>query len=232
MFDTQLDTSTLQEMAEHFETAYPQDVLAWAVDTYGHGLAVVTSFQPTGIVTLHMLHQLGVKVPVITLDTGLLFPETYDLIRQVEDRFDIQVQRVKPAQTVAEQTHEHGDNLWQRDPDLCCHLRKVLPLRHALAGYAAWVTGMRRDQSARRANTPVVSWDERRGMVKLCPFATWTESMVWAYINIHDLPYNTLHEQGYPSIGCHTCTHPITDGTDPRAGRWAGHSKTECGIQL
>jgi phosphoadenosine phosphosulfate reductase len=216
-----------------FETAYPQDALAWAAHTFGDKLAVVTSFQPTGIVTLHMLSEIAPDTPVLTLDTGLLFPETYALMDTLEQRLHLNLIRVRPAQTVAEQADAYGPELWTREPDVCCNLRKTVPLDQALVGYEAWITGLRRDQSAGRANTPIVSWDKKYDKVKLSPFATWTESMIWTYIHAHELPYNTLHDQGYPSIGCYPCTRPVDPGSqDKRAGRWANHTKTECGIHV
>lgn len=227
-----LKQDDLQQISESFESASPQQILRWAAEQFGDQLAVVTSFQPTGIVTLHMLADIAPNTPVLTLDTGLLFQETYDLIEDMEQRFNLNLKRVTPELTVDEQATAHGDKLWQRDPNLCCHMRKTLPLRNALNGYAAWITGLRRDQSARRANTPIVQWDENYQIVKLCPFANWTEDMLWTYIHAYDLPYNELHNQGYPSIGCFHCTQPVLNGADPRSGRWVSHKKSECGIHV
>lgn len=215
-----------------FEGASPQEILRWASHEFGDKLAVVTSFQPTGIATIHMLQDIAPQTPILTLDTGLLFPETYALMDDIEARFDLTIQRVRPAQTVEEQAAEHGGALWERDSTQCCYLRKVLPLQNALKGYAAWLTGLRRDQSSLRANVPIVSWDEQHDMVKIAPFATWTEDMLWLYLNTYDLPYNKLHDQGYPSIGCMPCTRQIQEGEDMRAGRWAGQDKSECGIHF
>jgi phosphoadenosine phosphosulfate reductase len=223
----------LKALNEDFESAYPQDILRWAAEQFGQKLAIVTSFQPTGIVTLHMMSEIAPDTPVLTLDTGLLFPETYALMDELELRLGLNLIRVRPAQTVAEQAQSYGAELWARDPDQCCNLRKTVPLAEALAGYEAWVTGLRRDQSSGRANTPLVSWDNKYNRVKLSPLANWTEEMVWTYIHAHSLPYNTLHEQGYPSIGCYPCTQPVApDAADKRAGRWAGSGKTECGIHI
>lgn len=222
----------IAELAARFEAAYPQDILAWAVETYGNQLAVVTSFQPTGIVALHMLREIAPELPIMTIDTGLLFPETYALMDQLEAQLGVTIRRIKPEQTVAQQAQTYGETLWSRDADRCCDLRKVQPLENALRGYAAWVTGLRRDQSVTRASTPIVSWDKRHNMVKLSPFATWDESMIWTYIHAHELPYNELHDQGYPSIGCHTCTRAVLNGEDARAGRWSSLGKTECGIHV
>ena len=140
---------------------------------------------------------------------------------------------VEDGVSIGEQAKSHGANLWEREPDLCCNLRKAVPLDLALSGYDAWITGLRRDQSEGRAHTPVVSWDKKYSKVKLSPFATWTEEMIWTYIHAYELPYNELHDQGYPSIGCYTCTKAVQPGSDDkRAGRWSNHTKTECGIHV
>jgi adenylyl-sulfate kinase len=221
------------ELNTSFEEAYPQEVLRWAAESYGDRLAVVTSFQPTGIVTLHMLSEIVPKTTVLTLDTGLLFPETYTLMDELEQRLNLRLIRVRPRQTVEQQTRTHGANLWEHDPDKCCNMRKTIPLGRMLGGYDAWITGLRRDQSNGRRATPVVSWDSKHEKVKLSPLATWTEDMVWAYIHAHELPYNPLHDQNYSSIGCYPCTQPVApDSPDKRAGRWSGHGKTECGIHI
>ncbi len=223
----------LAALNAQFEDESPQAVLRWAAETFGEGLAVVTSFQPTGIVTLHMLSEIAPDTAILTLDTGLLFPETYALIDTLESSLNLRLTRVKPAQTVAEQAQTHGDALWARDPDQCCALRKTAPLDAALEGYSAWITGLRRDQSTGRGTTPIVSWDRKYQKVKLCPFANWTEDMIWLYIRAHELPYNTLHDQQYASIGCTHCTQPVSpDSTDKRAGRWVNSTKTECGLHV
>lgn len=226
---TQLTPTEIEALQTQFETASPQAILQWSATHFGPNIVTVTSFQPTGIATLHMLQTIAPHMPILTLDTDLLFPETYALINTLERRFDLRLQRVKAAITLEEQARLYGENLWQHDPDLCCDLRKVQPLNAALRPYAAWITGLRRDQSARRAQTPIISWDPRHAMLKLCPFANWTASMVCGYLHAHDLPYNPLHDHGYPSIGCFPCTAPVTEG-DTRSGRWAAHAKTECGI--
>ena len=224
---------TLAAISRDFENSAPQDVLRWAAETFADRLAVVTSFQPTGVVTLHMLSEIAPRTPVLTLDTGLLFPETYQLMDTLEAQLGLNLIRVRAAQSVSEQAATHGDQLWARDPDQCCNLRKVVPLDQALVGYGAWITGLRRDQSDGRQSTPIVSWDKRYQRVKLCPFATWSEDMIWTYIQAYELPYNALHDQQYVSIGCLPCTQPVApDETDKRAGRWRGRGKTECGLHL
>lgn len=222
----------LTELNLQLEQAAPQDILRWAADTYGDGLALVTSFQPTGLVMLHMLLDIAPEISVLTLDTGLLFPETYALVEQWERQFNLTVTRVRAAQTVAQQAETYGDALWQRNPDQCCHLRKTVPLGDTLRGYAAWITGIRRDQAETRRGSAVVSWDSKYDNVKLAPLATWTEEMVWTYIRAYDLPYNPLHDQNYLSIGCQLCTRAVRPGEDARAGRWSGQAKIECGIHL
>lgn len=223
---------SIAALQTQFEDAHPQDILQWMVTTYANRFAVVTSFQPTGIVTLHMLKAITDNVQVMTLDTGLLFPETGQLIEDIEATLGITVTRIKPDLSLAQQARRHGSLLWETNPHQCCHLRKTLPLQRALASYDAWITGLRRDQSPVRANTPVISWDERFGLVKVCPFAAWTEEMIWTYIEAYELPYNRLHERGYPSIGCYTCTVAAMNGADRRSGRWSNSSKTECGIHF
>jgi phosphoadenosine phosphosulfate reductase len=221
----------LLEMSRKLNSASPHAILEWAIQTYRDKLAVVTSFQPTGIVTLHILSKIAPHIPVLTLDTELLFPETYALIDELETRLALNLIRVKPALSVEQQQHEYGEALWERDPDTCCQLRKVAPLAPALVPYDAWITGLRRDQSG-RSQIPIVTWDKKYQKIKLCPFANWTAEMIWIYIRAHELPYNSLHDQGYPSIGCNTptCTQPVTHSSDQRAGRWVNHSKTECGL--
>jgi phosphoadenosine phosphosulfate reductase len=221
-----------QELNARFEDAAPQEILRWANDTFGDQLTVVTSFQPTGIVTLHMLNEFAPDVSVLTLDTGLLFPETYALIDEVEARLNLNLTRVRPQLSVAEQAISEGEELWASDPDRCCNIRKTVPLKDALAGYGAWVTGLRRDQSDGRKATSIISWDKRNNLVKLSPLATWTERMVWTYLEAYELPYNALHDQNYFSIGCAPCTKAVAPGEDIRSGRWAGIAKTECGIHL
>lgn len=227
-----IDSVGLNRLSKSFENRYPQDILKWAVDILGDELAIVTSFQPTGIVTLHMLSEFAPEIPVLTLDTGLLFPETYDLIEQVERRFNLNLIRVRPELSVVEQDENYGEALWERHPDHCCQMRKVEPLNRALDNYSAWVTGIRRDQSPTRAKTAILSKDKKSKRIRIAPFATWTESMIWTYIRAHNLPYNVLHDQGYPSIGCAPCTLPVQDGDNMRNGRWSQQAKSECGIHL
>lgn len=226
-----LAQAQIPEFQGLLDKKHPHEILQWAWHTFGQRLAVVTSFQPTGIVTLHMLQQISTEVPIVTIDTGLLFDETYFLIDELAQCFELNLLRIKPELSVQDQASTFGDYLWESNPNACCNMRKVAPLGKALSRYEAWVTGLRQDQSLTRRDVAVVSWDHQYQMVKLCPFAEWTDEMVWDYISAHDLPYNALHDRSYPSIGCKPCTQPVshTNGHS-REGRWPGQAKTECGI--
>jgi phosphoadenosine phosphosulfate reductase len=205
-------------------------VLRWAGETFGDDFAI-TSSMADGL----LAHLAGRAVPgvhVVFLDTGYHFAETIGTRDWISGVLPITLVNVRPAQTVAEQDAEYGPELHQRDPDLCCSLRKVQPLAQALSGYTAWGSGVRRDEAATRAGTKVVDWDAKRGMVKVNPLAAWTQDDVDAYIAEHQVPVNPLQEIGYASIGCAPCTRPVAPGEDPRAGRWAGRGKTECGLHL
>lgn len=226
----------LPALNNRFDNAHPRIILDWVLRHYDRRLAIVTSFQPTGIVTLHLLHEMigsrGLSMPdVLTLDTGHLFDESLALMDALEERLDLHLIRVRPALTVEEQAQMYGPALWERCPDLCCHLRKVEPLRQALNDYDAWLTGLRRDQSRTRQTTPVFGWEGQYDRLKVAPLVTWNEDMIWTYIHAHDLPYNPLHDRGFPSIGCAPCTQPVSSHNgDKRAGRWSNRPKTECGI--
>lgn len=184
------------------------------------------------MVLLDLALKIEPQLNVFVVDTELLFPESYALIERVERRYGIAVERVRPLQNVAAQAVVYGDALWQRDPDACCDLRKVEPLQRHLASFDAWLTAVRRDQSPTRAAIPVREWDAQSNVVKVAPLVEWTESDVWSYVQAHDVPVNTLHFDGYPSIGCTHCTRRVAAGEDARAGRWAGFDKVECGIHV
>jgi phosphoadenosine phosphosulfate reductase len=184
------------------------------------------------MVLLDLALRLDPQINVFVVDTELLFPETYALLARVEARYGIAVERVLPRQSVAAQNASHGDALWLREPDACCDLRKVEPLHRHLRGFDAWLTAVRRDQSDSRSEIAVWSWDERAQIVKVAPLAAWTEDDVWAYVQAYDVPVNTLHFDGYPSIGCVHCTRRVAAGEPARAGRWAGFDKVECGIHV
>jgi phosphoadenosine phosphosulfate reductase len=212
--------------------ASPQRILRWAVDRFHPRLTMATAFGPEGCCLIHMLAEIEPAIRVFNLDTGYQFPQTLELRDRIQRRYGIEVELVRPELTVAEYEAEHGGPLYGRRPDQCCHDRKVLPLRRTLAGYDAWISAIRRDQTADRALADVVQWDAKFGLVKVNPLLNWTRSDVWRFILEHDIPYNPLHDQGYPSIGCWPCTRPVAAGTDERSGRWAGTGKTECGLHV
>lgn len=220
--------------ARQWEGASPQEILAWANETFGSKLTLACSFGGvSGIALLDMAVKISRDIPVFYLDTGFLFPETESLKDAAMRRYGIVPLAIRPCQTPAEQEREHGPELWKRDPNLCCYLRKVEPNRRALAGKDAWIAGLRRDQSETRSKLSAVSWDDTFGLYKIAPLHAWTEEDVWTYIADNGVPVNALHAQGYPSIGCTHCTRAVADGeSDLRAGRWAGTEKTECGLHF
>jgi phosphoadenosine phosphosulfate reductase len=195
------------------------------VERHHPRLYVACSFQKEASVIMDMLLGIEPEARFFTLDTGFLFPETYETWRALEDRYGVKVD-VYQGMSAARQAALHGDRLWERDPDGCCEIRKVTPLEQALSGVDAWVSGVRREQSPERADTPKISWDERYGLWKGNPLADWSERDVWAYVAEHDLPYNRLHDRGYDSIGCTHCTLPGAG----RSGRWVDSGKVECGL--
>ena len=210
----------------------PERVLAWAFDTFGAAVAISSAFGVEGMALIDMASQVRQSFRLFTLDTEFLFPETYNLMDQVEQRYGITVERVYPLISPEEQERVHGPALWQTNPDQCCDLRKVEPLRRKLDGLRAWITSIRRDQTASRANAGKIEWDRQFGLVKINPIADWSSRQVWQYIREHDVPYNPLHARNYPSIGCTHCTRAVRPGEDARAGRWSGSSKTECGLHM
>lgn len=220
----------LPDVAGRFEEAEPEAVLRWALETYSPCICLACSFGAEDMALLHMGSRLLPGLDVFYLDTGLLFPETYRLIEQVSASYPVCIIRVTPELSVKQQARLYGDTLWARDPDRCCALRKVEPLRRFLSGYDAWVTGIRRQQSPTRRHTRPVEWDGRMGLVKVNPLFRWSRDDVWQYIRANGVPYNPLHDRGYPSIGCWPCTTPVKEGEDERAGRWRGFGKTECGL--
>lgn len=228
-FNAQSDFSHLNH---HFEARSLDDLLQWALSTFGDKVAQVTSFGPTGMVVLDRLAKLSPGIRVITLDTQFLFDETYQLWAEVQRRYPIQLDIRRPSLTPEAQAQKYGSELWRHSPDQCCYLRKVIPLQNVLQGLEAWLTGLRRDQSPSRADLSLVTWDGKYGLVKINPLASWTRNQVWSYILEHKVPYNTLHDQGYASVGCTHCTQPTPNVADERSGRWQGHQKIECGIHL
>jgi phosphoadenosine phosphosulfate reductase len=220
----------IDELNGRFEGRPPELALSWAIENFMPRIVLSCSFGgPTGMVLLDMALRIDARLPIVIIDTGVLFPETYAVAEQVEQRYGIALQWVRPALTLDQQAAMHGPELWASDPDACCKIRKVEPLGRALAGKLAWITGVRRDQSKTRSTTRVIEWGSRYSLLKVNPLVGWSEREVWSYIVENNVPYNPLLDQGYKSLGCVPCTRH-SNGEDPRSGRWAGFAKTECGI--
>ncbi len=224
--------SMLEAANRELQHASPRAVLEWGYEMYGDELVMATGFGTSGIVLMHILSELRENPSVFYLDTDLLFNETYALRDRLAEELGIQFVRVHSGLTLEEQSRGYAEDLWHEAPNTCCYIRKVLPLRKFLSDKKGWVTGVRRDQARTRANAEIVEWDQANQLLKLNPLAHWTSADIWTYIQINDLPYNVLHDKGYPSIGCMPCTQPVQEGEDERAGRWGGSSKVECGIHL
>ncbi|WP_053220256.1 phosphoadenylyl-sulfate reductase [Virgibacillus senegalensis] len=207
------------------------DVLKWAYQTYQDRILYACSFGAEGVVLTDLISKVNPEAKIVFLDTDLHFSETYSLIEKVKQRYPkLQIIMAKPAKSLEQQAADHGEKLWERNPNLCCHIRKIEPLQHQLSEVDAWISGLRREQSASREKAKYINKDEKFGKVKICPLIHWTWEDVWNYIKLNGLPYNELHDQNYPSIGCAKCTIPATSNEDSRSGRWANFSKKECGL--
>jgi phosphoadenosine phosphosulfate reductase len=226
------EADAIAEAATALDGAEPEEILQWAIDRYGAGLTLACSFGGiSGMVLMDMVQRLAPTTEVFYLDTDYLFPETYSMVDTARLHWtQSNIVGYKTDVTPEAQAALHGAALWERDPDLCCDIRKVEPNKRALDGKQSWISGLRRDQSVDRGDTPAVQWDAKFGLVKVNPLINWSEKQVWAYIFKHSVPYNPLHDRGYPSIGCTNCTKPVNPGDDPRSGRWAGLDKDECGL--
>jgi phosphoadenosine phosphosulfate reductase len=225
----------LKRLDESFSSQTTAQILRWAWERFGTRAAIGTSFQGAGLVMMHLAKLNHFEFPVFTLDTGLLFPETLALKKRLEEFYGFPIEGLEPDLTVEQQNEAQGPELWNRNPDLCCTIRKVLPLQGKLADIDCWITGLRREQSDTRNGIGIVEiyiFDEttKREIVKLNPMASWSREQVWNYIHGHKIPYNPLHDQGYRSIGCFPCTKATANGDGERAGRWTGFNKVECGI--
>ena len=231
----EISRDQIHALAEDFEHADLEGILRWAWEKFGTRAAIGTSFQGAGLVMIHHALKAGLNFPVFTLDTQLLFPETVELQKRLEDFFEVKIESIYPEQTPDEQAGEYGPELWARKPDLCCTLRKVMPLQKKLEQLAVWITGLRRQQSQTRKSTEILElypFDVLRDhyILKLNPMANWSREAVWNYIRENKIPYNPLHDRGFRSIGCMPCTRATATGEDERAGRWTGFEKAECGI--
>lgn len=227
--DVEIDD--LEYLNDQFEYQSPEELLIWASENFGAEAVLGTGFGPSGVVLIHKITRLGLDMKVFCLDTNLLFDETYALWDKIEKKFRITVESVSPILTLEGQSEIYEEELWKSNPDKCCHLRKVLPLQKYLSNKSAWITGLRRSQSEMRKDVQKIEWDPSNKVFKLNPLADWTQDEIWNYIDEYELPYNPLHDEGYPSIGCIPCTERAIGGSE-RSGRWKNLEKTECGIHL
>jgi phosphoadenosine phosphosulfate reductase len=223
----------IKALSDSFEAKQPWDLLQYALERYASRIVLACSFGAEDVAVLDMIHRIEPTVPLFYLDTDFLFPETLEVRDRLIARYGLkpgQIIQVKSTLTPEQQAEQHGPALWQRDPDRCCELRKIEPLTRILSNYEAWITGIRRDQAPTRATAGLIEWDRKFRLLKVNPLARWKSEDVWAYIRIHEIPYNALHDRNYPSIGCTHCTAPVLPGEDPRSGRWKNSGKTECGL--
>ena len=223
-----MSTTELAALAASLEGRRPEEILAAAAARHPGRIALACSFGAEDCLLVELVGRERLAVELFTIDTGVLFPETYDLWRRLEARTGLTIRAVRGVLPPPDTQPPP----WEVDADACCDLRKVQPLRATLASLGAWVTGIRRDQTPERANARVVEWDTRFGLEKVNPLAAWTSDQVWAFLKSEGVPFNPLHERGYHSIGCAPCTSPIGPGEDPRAGRWRGSQKKECGLHF
>jgi phosphoadenosine phosphosulfate reductase len=226
----------LEHLSDRFEAASPREILRWALETYGERLTMATAFGAEGCALIALLAGLrdetGLTPDIFNLETGYQFPQTLALKNRIEKKYDLPIRFVSNSESVAEMEARFGGPIYGSDPNECCHLRKVLPLRNALSGFDAYITAVRRDQTPERAGIPIIGFDPRHNIVKISPLANWTKDQVWDFIEENDVPTNPLHAQGFASIGCWPCTRAVEHGEDERAGRWADSDKRECGLHL
>ncbi len=220
----------LDRVSVELESATPEEILTWAIENYSTRFTMATGLGPEGCVIISMLAKIDPTAYVFNLDTGYQFAETLELRERIQEKYGMTIDLQRPALSVEEYERLNGGPVYATNSDRCCNDRKIQVLHRVAAHFDAWATGVRRDQSPTRAGTPIVKWDKKFGMVKISPLARWTKKDVWRRIVEEDVPYNPLHNQGYPSIGCKPCTRAVLAGEDERAGRWSGSAKTECGL--
>ncbi len=220
----------LEQASQRLESATPQEILQWAVERFAPRFTMATAFGPEGMCILHMLAEIAPQTPIFNLDTGYQFQETLELRERVRARYGIEVELKRPELSVEEYERVNGGPVYKNDPNRCCFDRKIRVLHDSVVGMHAWASAIRRDQSPDRAKAAIVGWDKKFQLVKVSPLANWTKKDVWKLIVDENVPYNPLHDQGYPSIGCWPCTRAVLFGEDERAGRWSGTAKTECGL--
>lgn len=211
------------------EQETPEAIIRWAIERFPN-ITFACSFGAEDVVLVDMIQKISPKTDIFYLDTDFHFKETYETRDELARQYGLTFVQVKPLITPEEQAEKHGEALWKSDPTACCNIRKVEPLTRILGNYDAWITGIRRDQAPTRANAKKIEYDTKFGLVKFNPIAHWTTEDVWNYIRANNVYYNPLHDRNYPSIGCEYCTRQVKEGEDPRAGRWAGFEKTECGL--
>lgn len=226
----QLQDLNLYHLSYQMESRTPQQILRWAVHAYHPKLCMATAFGAEGCAIISMLADIEPDVHIFNLNTGYQFPETLDLREQLFEKYGILVKLVEAEESVEEMENRFGGPIHQTQPDECCRIRKVEPLRREVQGWSAWISAIRRQQTPHRAKSGIVEWDPKFNLVKINPLANWSRKELWDYIITHDVPYNPLHDRGYPSIGCAPCTRAVCEGEEERAGRWSGFSRTECGL--
>ena len=230
---TELSAALKSEIASanlQLESASAQDRLKWAIDRFGSEFAFATAFGAEGMVIIHMLASIDPSTYIFNLETGYQFKETLEMRDRIADRYGVNVKLERPELTVAQYEKLNDGPVYTNDPMRCCRDRKISVLNRVVKKLNAWASAIRRDQSSFRADTPVVGWDEKFGLVKISPLVDWNKKQVWKFIFDNNVPYNPLHDQGFPSIGCAPCTRAVESGQDDRAGRWSGTAKTECGL--
>ena len=226
----------IRNLAVEFESRTPRDILQWAAESFSSRVAISSAFGPEGLTLIDIaMRKVTPRIPIFTIDTGFLFKETVELIRKIEQEYGVTIERLHPELTPEQQAEKHGPELYRREPDQCCYMRKVLPLQKKLPGLEAMITGLRRSQSETRKGAKILQLQETpdgHRYLKVNPLACWSKEEVWWYVISHQLHYNPLHDRGYPSIGCwpDCCTRAVKEGEDDRAGRWAGTDKKECGL--
>ena len=227
-----LTTEDVSQLARHFEPLRAEELVAFAAEQFGGNMVLTCSWQLGTSILVHMTREVAPQTRLVEIDTGLLFAETHETRQRLVDHYGLEVETLRPGQSVEQQADAHGARLWEREPDRCCGMRKVEPLERAIRDADGWLTGIRRDQTEQRARAPKLVLDARRGVVKVQPLVDWSERDCWRYIHKNGIPYNELHDRGFPSIGCTPCTRAAGSGEDARAGRWAGSGKTECGLHV
>jgi len=233
--DYMLTYATWQEPTINFEVDESDkgalEVLRWSYAQYGDDIVYACSFGIEGIVLIDLISKVKPNATIVFLDTDVHFKETYETIERVKQKYpQLTIKMQKPKLTLEQQKDQYGDELWKSHPNQCCDIRKIKPLHEALSGAKAWISGLRREQSPTRQHTNFINRDDKFKSIKICPLIHWSWKDIWRYVSKHDLTYNPLHDQGYPSIGCEHCTQPAFTMDDLRAGRWQGTGKTECGL--